>query len=287
LQNVPDQSARNITGGAWLLADMTLNIWALTIVKALGLGYPAVQIVFLRALVGLMLMVPWAMKSRREFAKMDRLPLHALRLMFSTVALMASFFAVSRLPFALFTTISFTRPVLTMIMAVIFLRETVSGRRWAAAAVAFIGVIIAVEPGEITLTWGLPAMGFAVFFGTASIILTRQLSETPTVVMMTFYTGGLTVMTAPFIINNWVPIPTEHLLPLLAIGLFAQSAQFCFLKAHGSAEAGFLSVLGYLSLLLTTGVGFFVFGEVPSVALVVGAVLIVGAAAATTFGKKG
>ena len=161
-----------------------------------------------------------------------------LRLVLSAFALSAGFFAVSRLPFALFTAISFTRPVLTMVMAVIFLRETVSRSRWIAAAIAFAGVLIAVEPGSITLSWGLPVMGLAVFFGTAAIILTRQLSKTPTVVMMTFYTGGLTVLTAPFAVAQWVPVSPQHLLPLLAIGIFAQSAQFLFSQSAWKCRSG-------------------------------------------------
>jgi len=274
-----------MSGGIWLLADMVLNIWALTIVKALGLGYPAAQIVFLRAFVGLIILLPWACAARMAFAGIRQKRLHALRVAFSALALTAGFFAISRLPFAMFTAIGFTRPVITMVMAAFFLNEVIERRRWIAAAVAFVGVLIAVEPFAFSFTWGLPAMGVAVISGTSAIILTRRLARTPTVVMMVFYTAGIAALTAPFAYYDWVPIAPGHLLPLLAIGAFSQAAQFCFLQAHRRAEAGFLSVLGYLSLLLTTGVGYFVFDEIPTLAFVIGATLIVGAAAAATFAK--
>lgn len=35
----------NFRGGAWLLADMSLNIWALAIVKTMGVDLPTVQLV--------------------------------------------------------------------------------------------------------------------------------------------------------------------------------------------------------------------------------------------------
>lgn len=257
---------------------MMLNIWALSIVKALGLGYPAAQLVFLRACVGLVLMLPWAWRMRSAFSRIDRPWLHASRVLFSTLALTASFFAIARLPFALVTAISFTRPVVTMIMAVFFLNEVVSGKRWIAAGLAFVGVIIAVEPSKSAFTWGLPAMFLTVLFGTSAIILTRKLAQTPTVVMMSFYTAGLTILSAPFALFTWVPIASDHVIPLLAIGVFSQCAQFCFLQAHARAEAGFLAILGYLSLLLTTAVGYFLFDEVPNVAFAVGAGLIICAA---------
>lgn len=279
-------SSSNLSGGAWLLADMVLNIWALTIVKLLGLEYPAFQIVFLRAFVGLLIMLPWAWRARSSFAHVDKLSLHLLRVVFSALALTTSFFAIARLPFALFTAISFTRPIIMMIMAMVFLNEAVSGRRWIAAAIAFLGVLIAVEPGALPFNWGLPAMFLTVLFGTSAIILTRRLKGTPTVVMMVFYTGGLTLLTAPIAYFAWKPVAPDHLAPLLAVGVFAQCAQFCFLQAHGRAEAGFLAILGYLSLLLTTAVGYFVFDEVPSIAFAIGALLIVGAAMWTSMSQR-
>lgn len=273
-------------GGAWLLLDMAVNIGALSIVKALGLGYPAVQLVFLRASVGLLLMLPWALRRRRAFLHVTDPGLHALRVVFSGAALMASFFALPRLPFSLFTAISFTRPVVTMILAILFLREAVSGRRWAAAGVAFVGVLIAVEPAGFVASWGVPAMGLAVFCGTAAIILTRKLTGAPDVVLMTFYTVGLTALTAPLAAIFWVPIAPEHIAPLLAIGVLAQSAQFCFLQAHRRAEAGFLAVLGYMSLIFTTAVGYLFFDEVPTVPMMIGAALIIAAAVSTTLPQR-
>ncbi|MDA8747455.1 DMT family transporter [Litoreibacter sp.] len=272
----------NLPGGAWLIADMSFNICALSIVKALGLGYPAAQLVFLRAIVGLLVTIPWIWVARDAFYSVDRWRLHGLRIVFSTLALAASFFAISRLPFALFTAISFTRPVVTMILAAIILKEVIIGRRWIAAAVAFGGVMIAIAPAQVVLSWGLPAMGATVLFGTSAIIVTRQLAGTPTVVMMAFYTGGLSVLTAPFAITSWQQIAPDQLFALLAIGVLAQAAQFCFLNAHARAEAGFLAILSYLSLLLTTAIGYVVFDEVPTLAFAAGAALIIVAAVSTT-----
>ncbi len=285
LHRAEETAARNLSGGAWLIADMALNILALTIVKALGLGYPAVQLVFLRAVTGLIVMMPFIWRDRQAFRMVDRLPLHALRVVLSALALTTSFFAIARLPFALFTAISFTRPVVTMVLALLFLKEFVPRRRWWAAGIAFVGVYIAVDPALVTLNWGLPAAFMTVLFGTSAIILTRKLSDTPVPVMMTFYTGGLTVLTAPFTLAVWTPIAPDHLLPLLAIGVFAQAAQFCFLQAHFRAEAAFLSVLGYLSLVFATVVGYVIFSEVPTVAFLIGASLIIAAAVWTTLSR--
>lgn len=256
---------------------MSLNIWALSIVKALGLGYPAFQLVFLRAGVGLLIMLPWIWRYRGAFVGVQDLRLHALRVVFSATALTASFFAITRLPLALFTAVSFTRPILTMMAAAWLLREVITRDRWIAAGVGFVGVLIAVDPSGITGNWGLAAQMLVVFAATGAVITTRRLVAAPTVVMMTFYTAGLTLITAPFAGFTWVPVPQEQWPILLAIGVFAQSAQFCFLRAHRYGQAGYLSVLSYASLVFSTTVGYLVFDEIPKPAFWAGAALIIAA----------
>ncbi len=268
----------NLVGGAWLIADMSLNIWALSIVKWLDADYPATQIVFVRAAVGLVLILPMIWIYRAEFRQIDHLRLHLIRVGFSVVTLTASFFAISRVPLALFTAINFTRPIVTMVMAAVLLQEAIGPRRWWAAGIALLGVLLAANPRDVAWTWGLAALVLVVLTGSAAIIATRKLRSAPAIVLMTFYTAGLAVCTAPLAATAWVTIAPAHLAPLLAVGAFAQCAQLCFLRAHYHGEAGFLSVLGYLSLILSVGVGFFVFQETPNIGFAAGALLVVGAA---------
>ncbi|MCV0426208.1 MAG: DMT family transporter [Roseibium sp.] len=276
----------NAVGGLWLLADMSLNIWALGIVKAIGLDYSSAQLVFLRAATGLVLIAPWIWRSSSAFHMLDRLPLHFFRVLASTIALTTSFFAIARLPLALVTAINFTRPILTMVLAVIFLKEMIGPRRWIAAAVAFAGVLVAVNPASVPFSWGLPAIAVTVFAGTAAVILTRKLTDVPVVVMMTFYTGGLAVLIFPLALVTWVPVQMDHIAPMIAIGICAQCAQFCFLHAHRHAAAAFLAILSYLSLPISAGVGFFVFAESLSPQFLFGAALIVGASAWTGWRQR-
>ena len=269
----------NLKGGAWLLADLGLNVWALSIVKWLGPDYAATQVVFMRAAVGFMLIVPFILKDRYKFRDTPEMPLHLLRVMMSVITLTASFFAISRVPLALFTAVGFTRPIVTMILAAIFLREPIGGKRWIGAGIAFVGVVIAVNPGSFGGNpTGLAALGVVVLSGSAAIIATRRLKGAPSIVLMTFYTVGLAFVTAPFAFWSWSAVPTAHIVPLLLVGVFAQSAQLCFLRAHFFGAAGFLSVLSYLGLVLSVLVGILVFNETPGPEFFVGAALVVLAA---------
>ncbi|MFW2542954.1 DMT family transporter [Primorskyibacter sp. 2E107] len=273
-----DAPRDNLRGGGWLLADMSLNIWALSIVKWLGADYPASQIVFLRALTGLVLIAPLIVRERALFRQVETLGLHLLRVLMAVITLSASFFAISRIPFATVSALGFTRPLMTMVLAGLLLRETITGRQWIAAGLALCGVLIAVQPGAVPWNLGLAAMAVVVFSGAGTVIATRRLRAAPVIVMMTFYTAGLTIFSAPVALAFWTPVQPGHLVPLLLVGLFAQTAQVCYLRAQYHGTAGFLSVLSYLSLVFSVSVGFFVFDERPTVAFLCGACLVVGAA---------
>lgn len=267
--------ADNLRASGWLIADMALNIWALSIVKAMGADYPAVQLVLLRAGVGLVVILPWVWRERAEFAHLDRWGLHLLRVALSTLTLATSFFAISRIPFALFTAINFTRPILLMIFAAVLLGERITKPRWIAAVIGLGGAVVAIGPGQVEYSSGLLALGLTVTLGTLAVICTRALKGTPTVVMMLFYTAGLALCTAPFAIAYWEPVAPQHWPILLAVGVFAQLAQGCFLKAHFLGDAGVLGPVGYMSILLSAFSGYVFFNEVPGLNMVIGAVIIV------------
>lgn len=274
-----DAPARdNLRGGAWLIADLALNTWSLALVKWLGAEYPAPQLVFLRALVGFLLILPLIWRGRAAFHALPDLALHILRIALAVVTLMASFFAISRVPLATFTAIGFTRPIITMVMAALLLREAIGRRRWLAAAIAFVGVLIAVNPTEVPWNAGLAALVVVVFAGSATVVATRRLRDAPVIVMMAFYTAGLTICSLPFALAGWEPVAAEHVVPLVLIGAFAQVAQLCFLRAHFFGSAGFLSVLSYLSLVFSVAVGILFFDEVPGLGFAIGATFVVGAA---------
>ncbi|WP_411996916.1 DMT family transporter [Aaestuariibius violaceus] len=256
---------------------MSLNIWALAIVKASGAEFPATQLVFLRAAVGLVLMIPWIVTARADFRLARRPGLHLARIALSSLTLTASFYAIARVPFALFTAVNFTRPLVMIALAALFLAEPATPRRWLAALLGLVGVLIAVGPGPASLDPAFLALTLTVLSGTAAIIVTCKINDQPPVVLMTAYTAGLAVTTAVPAALSWAPVARADWPVLLAIGLFAQAAQFCFLRAHRGASAGLLGIVGYVSLVLSTCVGWLLFDEVPSLEFWCGTLLILTA----------
>jgi drug/metabolite transporter (DMT)-like permease len=259
----------------WLLLDMALVTTMQAIVKAEGETYPAVQLVFLRSLVGFMSVVPLVWRHRRKLTDLSNIRCHLARVAFNSVALTLNFAAFAALPLALVTAIGFTRPLVLLVMAAIMLGESVTRMRYSFTALGFIGVIVMVQPDALPWNMGLVAALGSVFFGSLAVVQTRRLAGESTVVLMLFYTVGLTLLTSIPATVVWVPIPWSESPNIILVGVLAQVGQYCWLQAYQKQEARLLAPIGYLSILFSGFAGWLFFGEIPSLSLCIGAAIVV------------
>lgn len=274
----------NREGIVWVLADMLLVSGGMTaLVKAQGMVYPAFQLVFIRSLIGLLFILPLIWRHRHHIRHTRHPWQNVSRISCNAIALTSQFMAYTLLPLAVVNALSFSRPLVTMAMAVAFLGETVSRLRWVGAAFAFAGVLVMLAPGGVEWNLGLLAVFATIVFGSLAIIQTRMLRDENTTVMMVFYTVGLAVITAVPAIFVWQPVKTFDWVPLLGIGLLAQAGQYCFLRAYRLADASVLAPIGYLSIVVTTAAGYVFFAEVPDQRIVIGAIVILAALQTTAY----
>lgn len=270
-------------GIAWLLSDTTLVTGMTVLVKMQGASYPAVQLVFIRALIGLVLILPLIWRHRRALAH-PRDPLrNIMRISCNAVALTSNFIALTMMPLVLVNALGFTRPLVSMLMAVFMLGERVGRWRWIGAVFAFVGVLIMLAPDTFAWNLGLVAVLLSIIFGALATIQTRMLHHENTTVMMVFYTAGLTAITSIPALFVWQPVRSEDWPALLGIGLLAQLGQFCFLRAYQIASASRLAPFGYLSIVFATASGYLFFDEVPDLRTLTGIAVIIATLQAVAF----
>ena len=273
-------------GIGWLLLDMALVSGGMTaLVKAQGVTYPAFQLVFIRAMIGLIFILPLIWRHRMEMVNVKYPWRNLFRICCNAIALTSNFVAITLLPLATVNAVGFSRPLVTMAMAVAVLGERVSRYRWVGACLAFVGVLVVIGPGGAEFNAGVLVVLVSVVFGALAVIQTRALRQENTTVMMVFYPVGLAVITAVPAIWTWKPIAPLDWGPLLAIGLLAQMGQYCFLRAYRIADASVLAPVGYLSILFVTAVGYFLFDEVPEARVVFGIAIILVSLQATAFAE--
>lgn len=276
------QTTPSRAGFAWLAGDMLLVTVMTVLVKLGGASYPAVQMVFIRSLIGLVSVLPLAWRHRQALRETKQWGRHSFRVLCNTLALNANFAALTALPLALANAIGFMRPLVVLALATILLGERSGPWRWIGAAVGFAGVLVMVAPGEVTWNVGILAALGSVLFGSLATVQTRALARENTTVLMVFYTVGLTLFTAIPAAFSWQPVAPADWPLLLAIGVLAQIGQYCFLRAYQSTPANLLAPIGYLSIVLATLAGFLAFGEVPAPTTLIGTVIIIGALILTT-----
>ena len=104
-------------------------------IKFLGTEMDSFQIAFLRALFGFFVILPFALRRGISGLKTHVIKLHIARGIVGILGMMSIFFAITHLPLADAVALTFTRPLFLILLAVLFLGETIRWRRWTATAV--------------------------------------------------------------------------------------------------------------------------------------------------------
>lgn len=270
----PEKPSGISAGVGWLLIDMTVVTGMTVLVKASSTSYPAFQLVFIRALIGLVLIIPLIWKHRHELRRPKKPWRNVSRITCNAVALTSNFLALGMLPLALVNAVGFSRPIIVMALAIFLLSEKISRLRWLGAGLAFCGILLMFSPGGLVWNAGLIAVFASVFFGALATIQTRMLHDENTTVMMVFYTVGLVIITAGPALFVWHPVEKADWLPLLGIGILAQIGQYCWLRAYQKTDASLLAPVGYLSVVFATIAGYLFFAEVPQPRVMIGVGII-------------
>ena len=235
LQQLEDIASRGVllmVAGCLLFSIMG------ALVKLLGQRLGSFQIAFFRCFFGFIAILPFVLlKPGRQAFRTTHFRGHFLRGAIGVAALVAGFYATTRLPLTDSTAISFTAPLFMILTAIFLLGEKVRWRRGLATVAGFIGVLVMVRPNRGTLDLGAMVGLFAAFLGALSTTLIKRLSATEEALTILVYFGLfssiLTAIPAYFV---WRP-PTGDELALLAfVGALGAVGQFCQVRAFAAGE---------------------------------------------------
>lgn len=263
---------------AWFLASIGLISVIDTICKRFTAELSAVELVW-GYFLGIFLTLCVYFTVRRQpigaLLRTKRPVLQGLRAGFLVGSIVALFIGLTYLPIAETAAIGFTAPLFMTALSVPVLRERVGAHRWIAVIAGLIGVMIIVRPGGGLWHWAatMPLIG-AVFFA-AFQLTTRMLANNEDNNTTLFYTGlaGLfwISLLAPF---YWTTPTALHWLVFIGTGAMGAMAHLCFIKAFALAQASFLAPFNYSKLIWVAGLGYLVFGDVPSLNMWLGSGLI-------------
>lgn len=251
---------------------------------------PPGELVFFRSFFAIFPIVAF-LTFRGELAdglKTERLPGHIGRAFLGTTAMGCMFFSLTKLPLPEATSIGYAMPILIVVFSAIFLKETVRLFRWSAVAVGMLGVGIIVWPrltvfsggvGSVSdLTLGALAALTGSVFGAFATMQVRNLVNTERSATIVIYfsitSSVLGLLTLPF---GWAWPTTEQALLLVGAGILGGVGQIFLTEAYRWADVSTVAPFEYSSLILAIVVGYVFFSEVPTIQMLIGATIVVGA----------
>ena len=276
-RTAPARADRPFKGIALILASTVFLGCSDVTAKYLSASLPPIEITWIRFLTFALIMVPAMIPGSPLFALRTRR--RRLHLMRGATLLGSSLFFISGLaflPIAEASATGFVAPLFVTALAIVFLGEKVGLRRWIAAALGLVGVLIILRPGT-------SAFHVAAFFPLVSalcwactLIMTRMMSGTERAITTMAYSSiaGLCIVSliVPFV---WVTPTWQAVAFGVFIGVASTAGQWIVVLAFRYADASVLAPFSYTQLVWVSVLGFFVFGEIPDIWTVVGAGFIV------------
>ena len=258
------------------------------IIKGMAGEWPAPAMATTRYVVGTMVLgVLMVRQGGWRALTLPRNGLQWLRGVMISVSAVSMFLAVWLMPLAEATSIGFTQPMITALLAMVFLGERARLGTWLATLVAFVGVFIVLRPSFDHAGWGvlLPLVGA---FGMACvIILNRKVHGRASVLAMQYW---MSVTALVFLLGvttaghfsgveqfqlHW---PHWSIVARCAfIGCSATLAQYLIYMGTAKAGAGTVAPMTYGQLLMAVALGAIFFGDFPDAVALLGAAIIIGA----------
>ncbi|MGI9419494.1 MAG: DMT family transporter [Geminicoccaceae bacterium] len=260
----------------WVVMSCLCIATMASIAKGLGEHLSSFQVAFFRAAFGLALVLPLVLPLGMKAFRTRRPALLAGRGIAGAVGMMAGFYAVVHMPLAEATAITFTAPLFVVLLAGVFLGETVDRNRWLATIVGFLGVIFLIQPDTGAIeTAAIVALIGAMAIAAVKLML-RSLAKQEQALTILLYTSVImTLVTAAPAWMTWKTPTSAELGLLLVIGILANLGQYCMIRGYKLHEASKLAPLEYSRLIFAILLGAYVFAETPTGTMLTGAALIV------------
>lgn len=216
----------------------------------------------------------------RPTFKPTNVGLHIGRSTFGWGGVTLMFAAAAFIPLSDATAISFLNPVIGMLLAIPFLGERIGKWRVLSALIAFSGAILLTRPGSGLIELGaLLALGSAALLG-AELIFIKLLSgrEGPLQILLINNIIGCTIASI-VVLFVWSTPTLLQWAALAGIGFLMAAAQSCFINAIARADTGFVAPFFYTTLAFAALYDRIIFGVVPDIISIIGAVFIIAGAA--------
>ena len=245
--------------------------------KWLVATYPVGEVLFTRSVVSLVACALFILPTTGiAVFRTGRLRHHVARSFSQFVSQSCLIIAFSLMPLAGAIAINFSAPLFATLVSIVLLKEKVGLARWSALLVGFIGVLVVTNPGAGAFQIGaLFALANAVLYGTVTAAV-RGMTATESAATLTLYQllliTGFFALVAPF---GFIMPSLDHWGLIVFNGVANAVGQYWWTKSLHLGPASAIAPFFYLSLVWAVVIGFMVWGDVPTIGLLIGSAIVV------------
>ena len=264
-------------GIAYMVASTVMFAGGNAVVKWQLETYPLGEVAFSRALFAFLTIATIVLpRAGLGVLRTRRYREHVQRGLSQFGSMLCWMLAVSALSLGAATAIGFAAPLFTTLLSILILKEKVGIHRWSALIVGFIGVIVVTNPGAGMLTYGaLFALGNAILISTVAIAI-RRMSVSESTETLTFYQMSIITLCTLCLLPLGFVMPAWYdALALALAGIGNGIAQFWWTRSLSLAPPSAVVPFNYLSLVWATILGFAIWGDVPTLELLLGSAIVV------------
>ncbi|WP_230529916.1 DMT family transporter [Microvirga roseola] len=285
-QSLP--AASPLRGILLLVASTVFFSVSDVITKQLAATLPAGQVAWMRYAVFALLVIPLlGMNGGGTLLRSHRPGLQVLRGLGMVGSTIMFTHGLRFLPVADATAIYFVSPILIMALSILFLGEQVGWRRWTAAAVGLVGVLIVIRPGTGSFqTAALLPLAGATSWAAAAVV-TRRMSGSDHALTTLAYSAfiGFAVLSAALPWSWEMPDGGEMALGL-CVGLLSTVGHWFVIQAYRHGSASIIAPFSYVQLIWAGSLGYLVFGSLPDGWTIVGAGIIAASGLYTAYRER-
>ena len=265
----------SLRGILWMVLSSAFYALIYIVVRSLSESFAVNQIVFFRAVLGALFMLPWVATVGLGGLHTGKMPLYLWRMFFSYIGAAAWMYGIAGMPLADANALMFTMPLFTIVLAAIWLAERPGPHRLVATVIGFAGALIILRPGVIEVSTPALATLFAAAAFSAALIGTKKLTATENPNAMVFYLYALMIpVSAIPAILEWTDPGLDDIPLLLALGMCTVGAQQCQTRAFKAAQASLVVIVNYVQLPLIALLAWLAFGQTTDVWTWVGGAVI-------------
>lgn len=271
---------------AFLAALAAVGILSImdAVMKALVLAIGIYAVSIWRSVVGLIFAGSLYLPRRLPWPNRSTLKIHVARGVIVTVMAFLFFWGIGRVPLAQAIALTFIAPLIALMLAALFLHETIGRRSIGGSIAAFAGVLVIVlgqaraELGPEVLLGSVAIIGSALCYA-CNIVLMRHQALAAKPLEITFF-QSLTVLVLWLAVIPFAGLPDQPSdywwMWIVIAAAMSTAGALLFAWGYARAEASYLAVTEYSAFLWAAALGWIVFHEPVSLYTVAGAALIVG-----------